>query len=313
MFQIINFYHFFPFPEPAQDAFIEQLRAIEQRDPTLGGLVLVSREGVNITVASQGDGASAVLTCCGAYTDLSQTLIKRHTASRRPFRRFTIDKRVEIITYRGEDSLGDPLLFAGPNETFLSPEEWHQLLDSNEPLALIDTRNDYEVELGTFRGAENPKIQRFSDLAAWLEQNPPPRDKKVLVFCTGGVRCEKVVVDLKGKGYDQVYQLQGGILAYLEKFPEKYFDGECFVFDHRVSVDQHLNPSRLNHLCNLCGDPTTEERSCTQCGTQAAICDSCASQESGIACSKNCRYHLQRQSERGSPSRRALVGGLVAE
>lgn len=309
MYQIVNFYQFFPFSEAAQNALTEQLLAIEQADPTLGGLVLVSNEGINITVASAGDGATAVLACCATYTDLSQTLIKRHSSPKRPFRRFTIDKRVEIITYRGEDSFGDPRLFAGPNETFLSPEEWHQLLESGEPVTLIDTRNDYEVELGTFRGAANPNIKRFSDFAPWLDHNPPPRDRKVLVFCTGGVRCEKVVIDLKSKGYDQVYQLHGGILAYLEQFPDQHFDGECFVFDHRVSVDQHLSPSRSHHLCNLCGDPTTDERVCAQCGTHAAVCERCAHEATGPACSKNCRYHLQRRSEHVARQATAPRGG----
>lgn len=307
MYQVINFYHFFPFVESAQDELASRLRAIERSEPTLGGLVLLSNEGINVTVASQGDGAAAVLACCEQYADLSTTLIKRHSSPKRPFRRFTIDKRVEIITYRGEESLGDPVLFGGPNETFLSPKEWHHLLESGEPVTLIDTRNSYEVELGTFRGAKSPNIDRFSEFAPWLEQNPPPPDRKVLVFCTGGVRCEKVVIDLKSKGYDQVYQLHGGILAYLEQFPDQHFEGECFVFDHRVSVDQHLNPSQSHLLCNLCGDPTTEQKLCPQvcacCGNYAAICDRCAEHESGIACSKNCRYHLQRRSS--STARRA--------
>jgi UPF0176 protein len=175
-------------------------------------------------------------------------------------------------------------------------------LSSGERITLIDTRNSYEVALGTFRGAHDPQIQRFSELGPWLDQNPPPRDEKVLVFCTGGVRCEKVVVDLKEKGYEDVFQLHGGILAYLEQYPDQHFEGECFVFDHRVSVDQHLAPSKINYLCHLCGDPTTEKRGCDYCGNHESICDRCVKLHGRSACSKNCLYHLNRMSGSNMPS-----------
>lgn len=293
MYDIINFYHFFSFPPSAQEQVTRDLRELTQRDPSLGGLVLLSDEGINLSVASTGEGTSLVLACCAAVTDLSGTLVKRHQSPHSPFRRFTIDRRAELITYRGEQSRNHPDLFAGLPETQLSPQEWHDIIGSGEPITIIDTRNDYEVALGSFRGALNPQIKHFSDLVPWLEDNPPPRDKKVLLFCTGGVRCEKVTIDLRDRGYDKVYQLHGGILSYLEQYPDGYFNGECFVFDHRVAVDQQLRPSTKHHLCRLCGEPTMNERRCDYCDSSTPVCEECISRNGVVACSKNCLYHAQ--------------------
>jgi UPF0176 protein len=303
MFSIINFYKFFPFDSAHQKLFRSDLETIGREDSSLGGLVLISDEGINITVASDGPGAEAVLDRCRKEVNLSDTPIKRHSAATQPFNRFTIDGRSEIITYRGDSSRNQPSLFSETDNSFLSPSAWHEILSSGERFTLIDTRNSYEVALGTFRGAHDPQIQRFSELGPWLDQNPPPRDEKVLVFCTGGVRCEKVVVDLKEKGYEDVFQLHGGILAYLEQYPDQHFKGECFVFDHRVSVDQHLAPSKINYLCHLCGDPTTEKRGCDYCGNHESICDRCVNLHGKAACSKNCLYHLNLKSSSNMPSR----------
>lgn len=294
MYSIINFYKFFSLEPAVQQALRSDLEQIASEDRSLGGLVLISNEGINLTVASEGSSGEKILDRCATLVDLSGTPIKRHTSPTQPFRRFTVDFRGEIITYRGDESRNHPALFGEPDRSFLSPSSWHELLSSGEPVTLIDTRNSYEVQLGTFRGAHNPEIQRFSELAPWFEENPPPRDQKVLVFCTGGVRCEKVVVDLREKGYEEVFQLHGGILAYLEEYPNQLFEGECFVFDHRVSVDQELAPSQVNFLCHMCGDPTTVKHQCEYCGSHQSLCPRCVATNETTACSKNCLYHLNR-------------------
>ena len=122
-----------------------------------------------------------------------------------------------------------------------------------------------------------------------------PKDKKVLMYCTGGIRCEKAYLEMKEQGYDEVYQLEGGILKYLEEFPNQQFDGDCFVFDHRVAVGQDLSPSKDVHLCPHTGDPARNKICCGHCGEEAYVADACMEDAGMQTCSKNCRHHFERQ------------------
>ena len=143
---------------------------------------------------------------------------------------------------------------------YIAPEVWNELI-SQPDVRLIDTRNDYEVGLGTFAGAENPETRSFRDFPAWVEENlDADKDQKVAMFCTGGIRCEKSTAFLKELGYKNVYHLEGGILNYLEKVPadESMWQGDCFVFDNRVTVDHDLSEGQYV-LCPACRMPLSEE------------------------------------------------------
>ena len=160
-------------------------------------------------------------------------------------------------------------------------------------MAVIDTRNDYEVAIGTFDGAVDPETASFRDFPAWWEANKDRfHNKRIAMFCTGGIRCEKSTNYLIGQGVEDVFHLKGGILKYLEEFPDEEFQGECFVFDRRVAVDQNLDPSKQYWLCPHCGDPGQVEVSCAQCGETARICAKCEAEKP--TCSKNCQYHYAR-------------------
>ena len=157
---------------------------------------------------------------------------------------------------------------------------------------LIDTRNWYEYRLGTFRGALNPGIEKFTDFPDFIQKQGIGKHQKMLIFCTGGIRCEKGILDLEQNGYQNVFQLEGGILNYLEQYPNQKFEGECFVFDRRVAVDQNLEPSKRYTLCPHCGQPADRRIECGLCDQPAQICLECEGmQVKGVTCSKNCAHH----------------------
>ncbi|MGB7307167.1 MAG: rhodanese-like domain-containing protein, partial [Burkholderiaceae bacterium] len=180
--------------------------------------------------------------------------------------------KAEIITMRnpGVDA-------ANRAGQYVEPEDWNALI-SDPDVVVIDTRNDYEVAIGTFRNSIDPKTRQFSDLSAWVDKQDVLKDKpRVAMFCTGGIRCEKSTALLRAKGFDDVYHLRGGILKYLEKIPPQnsLFDGECFVFDERVSVDHHL---RQGHylMCYGCGRPIDKNDANAENYVRAQSCPNCA-------------------------------------
>jgi UPF0176 protein len=159
---------------------------------------------------------------------------------------------------------------------------------------MIDTRNWYEYKIGTFQGALNPDIEKFTDFPEYIEKQGISKDKKMLIFCTGGIRCEKGILELQQQGYEKVYQLEGGILNYLAQYPRDEFKGECFVFDHRVAVDQNLSPSKNYVLCPHCGQPGDTSIVCKRCDHEDKICESCAQLTyKKETCSKNCAHQWE--------------------
>ena len=272
---------------------VQSLKArLEEFSQTSGlkGLVVLGAEGLNATVAGSPAAIRGVKELVRELVADPSLEFKDSTCEKIPFARFKVDVRQEIITTK--DATIDPAESAG---THLTPQQWHEMLASDPDVVLVDTRNDYEVEVGTFEGALDPKIKKFSDFQKWVEDSGLPRDKKLFMFCTGGIRCEKAVPEVKRLGYESVYQLQGGILRYLEEYPEGFFKGECFVFDHRVAVDKNLEPSKLYKLCPHCGNPAQEKISCCNCGKAAVVCKHCIPQADKNTCSKNCAYHARRK------------------
>ena len=227
------------------------------------GTLLLAAEGINGTIAGPEEGVRAVLAYLRSDPRLAKLEHKEAWAASMPFYRMKVRLKREIVTMGVPEV--HPALMAGE---YVKPQEWNQLI--NEPgVVLVDTRNDYEVSIGTFHGAINPHTSSFSELPGWVEREMAEGGKlaalngkkpKVAMFCTGGIRCEKSTALLRSKGFEEVYHLEGGILKYLETVPEAQstWEGECFVFDERVSVGHGLKPGAFT-LCRSCRDPLSEE------------------------------------------------------
>jgi UPF0176 protein len=259
----------------------------------LRGLVVLGSEGINATVAGEHATIADLRALLAELLPNEELTFKDSRATKAPFARFKVDIRPEIITTY------DPSLSSEESQgTHLSPEQWHTMISSDPDVVVVDTRNDYETEIGVFEGAIDPKIKKFSDFRWYVEQHGLPKDKKLLLYCTGGIRCEKAVPEVKRLGYDTVYQLEGGILKYLEAYPNGHFKGECFVFDHRVAVDGNLEPSKVYKLCPHCGNPGREAIECVQCGTASVVCHRCVERDDRRTCSKNCAHHARLRAGR---------------
>lgn len=288
---IITFYKFFPIRTERLPSLKDDLfnRA---HDLNIKGLIIIAPEGVNSTIA--GSPSSIALYKNFLMETLGQPdlVFKGSVSEENPFRRLKVDVRKDIVNLGKHTPLPEM-----NTEWHLSPSDWNAMLkNSDEDFLLIDVRNHYETILGKFKGADIPGLNSFGEFMDYVKRSNIPKDKKVLMYCTGGIRCEKASYAMKELGYDSVYQLQGGILRYLEEFPNQEYEGECFVFDERVAVGQDLKPSKKYTLCPHCGDPASIPIECNNCGTRAVVCDRCVRVEAYRTCSKNCRYHMERQA-----------------
>jgi UPF0176 protein len=215
------------------------------------GTLLLAKEGINGTLAGTHAGIHAVLTYLRSEPRFADLTHKESFAATMPFHRMKVRIKREIVTLGVSDI--DPSKHAG---TYVQPDEWNQLI-SDPDVAVVDTRNDYEVAIGTFKGAINPNIKSFRELPDWVRQQQALDKKpKVAMFCTGGIRCEKSTAFMRTQGFDEVYHLQGGILKYLEQVPEanSLWQGDCFVFDERVAVGHGLRLGEYQ-LCRSCRHP----------------------------------------------------------
>lgn len=234
----------------------------EKREPILTfcrshgirGTILLAEEGINGTIAGSAEAIHSVLAFLKSDPRLADLEHKESLADELPFERLKVKLKKEIVT------LGRPE--ADPNQQvgiYVSPQEWNQMISDPE-VVLIDTRNDYEVSIGTFHKAINPKTKSFREFPDYVQQHlDPAKHKKIAMFCTGGIRCEKASSYMKSQGFQEVYQLKGGILKYLEEVPveESLWQGECFVFDERISVQHGLEPGSYE-MCRSCGHPISE-------------------------------------------------------
>ncbi len=219
------------------------------------GTLLVAFEGLNGTIAGTDTGIEATLAFIRTLPGFENLDVKYSQASRPPFTRLKVRLKSEIVKL-GAGHV-NPASNAG---TYVEPSDWNALIDHPETV-VIDTRNAYETRLGTFKGAIDPKTEAFGDLPEWVAENLDiDRTKPVAMFCTGGIRCEKSTAYLRQQGFENVYHLKGGILNYLEHVPqgESRWQGECFVFDERVSVGHGLQVGP-NILCHACKMPLTPD------------------------------------------------------
>ncbi len=212
------------------------------------GSILLAAEGINGTIAGSRSGIDAVLTYLRQEAAFASLTHKESLADFMPFGRMKVRLKREIV------NLGRPDITPKKRVgQYVSADEWNALI-SRPDVILVDTRNDFEVEIGTFKGAVNPHVAAFNQFPDFVEQNlDPNQHKKVAMFCTGGIRCEKATAYMLEQGFEEVYHLKDGILKYLEAVPpeESLWEGNCFVFDDRVTVDHHLQPAPVE-LCPMC-------------------------------------------------------------
>lgn len=235
------------------------------------GTLLLASEGINGTIAGTREGIDAVLAFLHAEPRLQGFEHKESYEATVPFHRLKVKLKKEIVTM-GVEGI-DPNLSVG---TYLSPREWNELI-SDPDVVLVDTRNDYEYEVGSFEGAINPNTETFREFPEYVKQNlDPQKHKKVAMFCTGGIRCEKSTAYMKQQGFDEVYHLKGGILKYLEEVPEQEskWNGECFVFDNRVAVNHKLEKGSYDQ-CHGCRYPITEEEKKSDLYVEGVACPRC--------------------------------------
>ena len=251
MYTIAALYHFTRFEDPAgiKPALLDL--CVSQG---VMGTLLLAPEGITGTIAGPRSGIDAVLSHIKALPGCADLEWKEATSERRPFGKMIVRLKREIVTM-GQPNV-DPRARVGH---YVTPQEWNDLI-AQDDVAVIDTRNDYEVAIGTFDGAVDPKTKSFGEFPAWWEANKHRfHNKKIAMFCTGGIRCEKSTNYLLGQGVDDVYHLKGGILKYLEEVPEaeSLWDGQCFVFDKRVSVGHGLKQGPYD-LCHACRRPISD-------------------------------------------------------
>ncbi|TGQ39611.1 rhodanese-related sulfurtransferase [Mesorhizobium sp. M00.F.Ca.ET.216.01.1.1] len=219
------------------------------------GTLLLAHEGINGTVAGSEAAIAALIDHLESIEGLAGLEVKYSSAAEMPFHRMKVRLKREIVTMGVENI--DPAASAG---TYVAPADWNALI-SDANTIVIDTRNAYEVSIGTFKGAVDPATTSFREFPAWVEQHRDELDdRKIAMFCTGGIRCEKATAYVKSLGFEDVFHLKGGILKYLEEVPaeESLWQGECFVFDERVSVSHGLVEGEAE-LCRACRHPLTGE------------------------------------------------------
>ncbi len=270
------------------------------------GTLLLAKEGINGTVAGSQDAIQALYTWFSQYPCFQSIPYKESFTDVLPFNRRKVKLKKEIVTM-GIEAI-DPQTIVG---TYVKPKDWNQLI-TDESVAVVDTRNDYEVQIGTFKGSLNPKTETFREFPEYVKHHLDPRKhKKVAMFCTGGIRCEKSTAYLKQLGFEEVYHLEGGILKYLEEIPEEasLWEGECFVFDERVAVNHQLQKGQYDQ-CHACRFPITDEDKKSAFYAQGVSCPHCASRST----TQQQRY-LEREKQHQLAKKRGEthIGGEVTD
>lgn len=268
MLTVAALYHFTRFSDPAalRGPLLDLCGALG-----IKGSLLLAKEGINGTVAGTRSAIDAVVAHIRGLPGCTDLEWKESPAATMPFGKMKVKVKREIVTM-GQPNI-DPKARVGH---YVSSAEWNALISSPD-VVVIDTRNDYEVAIGTFEGAIDPGTRSFSEFPAWWSDNRDRfHNKRIAMFCTGGIRCEKSTNFLLNQGVDEVYHLKGGILKYLEDVPveQSLWHGECFVFDQRVSVGHGLLPGNLS-CCGACRRPVTSEGRADPCFEDGVCCPAC--------------------------------------
>lgn len=288
MFEIILYYKYTPLLDA--ESLLEAQRALCER-LSLKGRILIADEGINGTLEGTKETVDEyvrILTSDARFADIN---IKRSAGTGEAFPKLKVKYRTEIVSGHLEDEDVKPWETTGKH---LSAEELQSWIDTGEEFTIVDMRNDYEYKIGHFENSINPGMANFRDLKKIVEDLEPIKQKKVITVCTGGVRCEKASGYLIKKGFEDVYQLENGIVSYMEKYPNKAFKGKLYVFDNRVAMDFDTPD---NHTvvgkCGLCESATENYVNCKNklCNKHFLICTSC-SDEQGLFCSDECKERV---------------------
>ncbi len=258
IYKIISFYSFFSFREELVLELKENLLKIENKSD-LSGLLIIAKEGINGTFCAEENLSKIVLDLISKYVGNNDLNIKISHSKNKIFKKLKIKLKKEIVT------MGVPKIYPSKDSgSYIDSRSWNKLIE-NKNTIIIDTRNHYEVSIGSFKKSINPNTKNFSEFPKWVDENLDRHfeNKKITniaMFCTGGIRCEKATSLLKNKGYKNIYHLKGGILKYLEDVPkdESLFVGECFVFDKRVALNHELSKGSYS-ICHACGMPISTE------------------------------------------------------
>jgi len=248
LYNIILYYNFQPIRDT--DAFCRKHKQI-CLELGLLGRIYIAHEGINGTLGGPEEGIAAYKKFLRSVPGYGNTEFKEDASDYLPFRKLVVKVRPEIVTLKADESVD----LTKERGRRIKPDEWRKILESDEDYVLIDTRNRYEWAIGHFEGALLPDVDNFYDFPEWIKQMDIDRNKKVLIYCTGGIRCEKFSVLMEKKGYRNVFQLHGGIINYGKKEGGAHFRGRCFVFDDRLSVPVNKGDDTPISLCKITGEP----------------------------------------------------------
>ncbi len=258
LFKIVSFYSFFTFKENLVLELKNKLLSIENNHE-ISGLLIIATEGLNGTICADEETIELVLGLIKKYSEFVDLNLKISYSEKKIFKKLKIKIKKEIVTMGVTDI--NPAKDSG---LYINPTDWNKVIE-DENTIVIDTRNQYEVSIGTFKNSINPNTRNFSEFPAWVDDNLKDNlgnknSRNIAMFCTGGIRCEKATSLLKKKGFKNIYHLKGGILKYLEETSEKesLFEGECFVFDKRVALNNKLKAGSYS-ICHACGMPISKE------------------------------------------------------
>ena len=251
-YRIAALYLFTPIADPAKlkQKFLQELSPLQ-----LCGTLLIAPEGINGTLAGSELAIQELLISLNKNTGLSQKDVKFSYSEEKPFNRFKIRLKREIVTFNQPHV--NPNLRVG---TYIEPDQWNTLIEDPD-VTVIDTRNKYETLIGTFKNAIDPKIDSFTEFSDYVRENlDPKKHKKIAMFCTGGIRCEKASSFMLAEGFESVFHLKGGILKYLEEIPKEQsrWQGDCYVFDRRMAVGHGLTTGHYS-MCYCCGYPLSDK------------------------------------------------------
>jgi len=292
--KIAALYRFVPVADIS--ALRAEIRAFGENCAGLCGTLLLAPEGINGTIGAFPEDLDRMVAFLDEKLGISQGEVKYSHASKQPFNRFKVRPKKELITLKKPEA--DPNKIVG---TYVEPEDWNALIRDPDVI-VVDTRNDYETKVGIFEGAIDPDIKVFTEFPDWVESNlDPAKHKKIAMFCTGGIRCEKASAYMLAHGFEDVYHLKGGILKYLEAIPadQSTWKGECFVFDQRVSVGHGLQEGDWA-VCHACREPLSAEDLQNP------------AYEKGISC-HHCKGSLSPEREKSLRARQQYYAGKYVE
>lgn len=273
------------------------------KELNLRGRILISQEGINGTCSGTVDETEKYMKALKTIPGFQDTVFKIDESDDHAFNRLSVKERKSIITLLHEDEVN-------PNElvgTYLKPKEFYEMLQSDDVI-IVDGRNDYEYEIGHFRGAIKPDIKNFKQFPEWIDETlGDQKDKKILTYCTGGIRCEKLTGVFLNKGFKEVYHLDGGIVTYGkdEEVKGRLWDGKCYVFDNRVAVQiNRTEEDVVISKCSICNEPSDRYINCRNddCHDQFICCERCEKTHSGF-CSAPCSDYVIKKPDRDSITR----------